>query len=511
MIGVKAPMKRGAPRPEKSAKKKKLLKETSVEPDTSAQDLATTMEDKSTVIKNPYVQYELPVEMPPLPASKEDDEATHLERVIKKVREQTDENEKVESPSKELEQYRALPRMMKIRYEELLEKVHPRELKDGEKPHLSWLEQHYGHLVSKRFWYDRFVKLAAAYCNVCPDSEDVWEKELNELEKVVGHLVPFTDAEKEFQELYKYYERDHWKIDGPVSLEFLRGRYASDGDNQEAYEAGDEAGDDSQTSGDDDRYVRESCPLHEDEVIKCLNPDDEFRCAFFKCSRRDCPVFFTTDTKTAVYHQILHAIHPTIREQLIDGSLKCHCDFTPNMKLSQSKKNFNRVYLTCRKKNAPCTFFQFIHWKPRPKEGPLDGFIQKAPKVQRFARSEAIECIPSELHRQQKKQGFCVNDPCTQQLVATGLDRFKKDDVFLGRPEKPNDVFSWKPSHLFGTYPGSEWKNGERVVKTSGRTTHGFVPDPNYQPPFQRGIHMTEADIARKRFGPGWTTGSCLF
>ena len=198
------------------------------------------------------------------------------------------------------------------------------------------------------------------------------------------------------------------QIDGPFTLEFLRGRYADyqeppdayDAIDQEAYEAEDEdSGADSPgEDSDDDRYVPEACPIHEDEVMNCLNPGDEFRCAFFKCSRRDCPVFYTDGTRAAVHHQIDHACHPIIREQLLEGTLKCHCDYTPNMKLSKSKKNFNRVFLTCFKKQDPFTYFPFIHWKPRPQEGPIDRHVQKLP------RSQALNCIPSEMHRQQKQQ-----------------------------------------------------------------------------------------------------------
>ena len=105
-----------------------------------------------------------------------------------------------------------LPYLMGERYQELLKKVKPSELIPGNPPSLTWLEDKYGHLVDKDFWYDRLVKLASTFKETCEG--DVFDMTEAELEATVGHLVPYTEEEKEYLQLLDNYNQSPLKIDG---------------------------------------------------------------------------------------------------------------------------------------------------------------------------------------------------------------------------------------------------------------------------------------------------------
>ena len=113
-----------------------------------------------------------------------------------------------------------LPHLMGFRYKLLLAKTNPKELVPGQPPYLTWLEDKYGHLVEKEFWYDRTVKLASTYKEMCEG--DVFDKTLGEMEQAVGHLVPYTKEEKEYLQLMENYKKSPLQMDGRPSLEYLR-------------------------------------------------------------------------------------------------------------------------------------------------------------------------------------------------------------------------------------------------------------------------------------------------
>ena len=116
-----------------------------------------------------------------------------------------------------------LPLLMRFRYQLLLEKARPEERLEGTPPHLSWLETKYGHLVEKPVWYNRLVKLANTYLQVQPrDERGFKDKTLGELENAVGHLVPYTEGEKEFLQLLEKLKKSRVQLAGEPDLTFLR-------------------------------------------------------------------------------------------------------------------------------------------------------------------------------------------------------------------------------------------------------------------------------------------------
>ena len=136
MIGVKRPFKLGAPKPPKSAKKKKLLKETKPIPDP----------DDATVIANPHTE---PMVQKP---------SDLMEEMAPPFTEVVDEGymaqieESVNCTPVDLEPCDKLPHKMRFRYRMLLKQSNPQ--KDGDNPSLTYLEDKYGHLVEKEFWYN---------------------------------------------------------------------------------------------------------------------------------------------------------------------------------------------------------------------------------------------------------------------------------------------------------------------------------------------------------------------
>ena len=314
--------------------------------------------------------------------------------------------EQMVSPTKPIPSQLELVGQMKGRYRMLLQQAKPDELAEGQAPSLPYLEDKYGHLVEKGFWYDRVVKLASTYVEIGQGEKKVWDLNHADLEEAVRHLVPFTEEEKEYQQLMENYKQSKVQIDGIPTLEFLRRHHANPPKAENLSDitkaALEDFLDEDQTVTEalnvDNRYVpNEACPIHEYKAMKCLNTDEVCGPLLFKCAQPECVVFYTSDTAEAVCHQLEQAIHPTVYEGLLHANLKCHYDFTPRMKLSRSEKNFGRVSLTCFKKTNPCNYFQWIHWKVRPPQGPIDAFVQKPPR----GRMYYTRHIPSEGQRQQ--------------------------------------------------------------------------------------------------------------
>ena len=83
-----------------------------------------------------------------------------------------------------------------------------------------------------------------------------------------------------------------------------------------------------------------------------------------------CPVFFGGfEQKLTVLNKLCHEIHTKIHQAW--GAIACFCDLVPKLKLSQTEKNPNKVFLTCPKmRGARCNFFQWIHLAPKPLKVP---------------------------------------------------------------------------------------------------------------------------------------------
>ena len=83
-----------------------------------------------------------------------------------------------------------------------------------------------------------------------------------------------------------------------------------------------------------------------------------------------CPVYFgNADSKQTVLDTICNSIHPKIYEQW--GTFSCHCGLVPRLKLSQTPRNPNKVFVSCPKtREARCNYFQWIHQAPKPVKVP---------------------------------------------------------------------------------------------------------------------------------------------
>ena len=77
--------------------------------------------------------------------------------------------------------------------------------------------------------------------------------------------------------------------------------------------------------------------------------------------RSTCPVYFgNADNKQTVLNTICNEMHGKIQQQW--GTFTCHCGLVPTLKLSQTSRNPNKVFLCCPKtKEARCGYFQWIH------------------------------------------------------------------------------------------------------------------------------------------------------
>ena len=104
-------------------------------------------------------------------------------------------------------------------------------------------------------------------------------------------------------------------------------------------------------------YLMEaSKPLHTNFVL----PDQG------KALGYTCPVYFgNADSKQKGLDAICNSIYPKIYEQW--GTFSCHCGLVPRLKLSQTSRNPNKVFLSCPKeRETQCHYFQWIHQAPKP-------------------------------------------------------------------------------------------------------------------------------------------------
>ena len=126
------------------------------------------------------------------------------------------------------------------------------------------------------------------------------------------------------------------------------------------------------------RKVQEQkCPYHKED-LKCLNPDAESGAFYFKCPVDHCITFVTDDNAGTVIRLLWETAH----REIVRGWMThlCDCGKRPFLKLSQSAKNPNRLFLCCPKKKHqnPCKYFQWVDSKPyqpkREAHRPLDVF-----------------------------------------------------------------------------------------------------------------------------------------
>ena len=552
MIGVKRPLKLGTQKPPKSVKKKKVLKET--------KPLADP--DDSTVITNPYAEYmeQKPSELmeeivvPPhwstvFPSGEEYLNYQKPNLVLKEVLDKSSDSgvesedpsdlascsiepgmyktevlEEGEIPKAEdmvknvLEFPPKLPHIMGFRYQLLLEKANPKELIPGQPPSLTWLEDKYGHLIEKDFWYDRTVKLANLYMEMCEG--DVFDMARCDLEKAVGHLVPYTEEEQEYNRLMKNYEKSPVQIDGMPTLAFLRKYHSkplSTKDKARMLRAeqvppASNHAKITQALVDEalTRYVPdERCPIHEEVAMTCLNADDPCGALLFKCQKPDCSVFYTSDTSEDVRFQLGQEIHPTVHQGLFDGTLKCHCDFTPRMRMSRTEKNPGRVFLSCFKKSNPCCYFQWVHWKVRPVEGPMDAHVQSLgtwhrPAYTKYHRTCPPDIQPKPYSRPENARRppilNALRNKSSQQLVCTGLDRFKKDNVKMYPAQDP-----WgRPSPFENDKWWTQKQNEHTQLTNAINPNGGFKPSPLFgqSNQFKNGLYVGENSFASDFFDP---------
>ena len=77
-----------------------------------------------------------------------------------------------------------------------------------------------------------------------------------------------------------------------------------------------------------------------------------------------CPMYFgNADQKQTELNTICDEIHAKIQEQW--GAFACHCGLVPRLKLSQTARNPNKVFLSCPKaREERCNYFQ--NWKKGP-------------------------------------------------------------------------------------------------------------------------------------------------
>ena len=132
--------------------------------------------------------------------------------------------------------------------------------------------------------------------------------------------------------------------------------------------------------------MEETKPLHTNFVL----PDQRLSLCY------TCPVYFGSfENKQKVLEALCNEIHSKVLNKW--GTFSCHCGLVPNLKLSQTRRNKNKVFLGCPKKlEARCNFFQWIHEAPKP------AYVSKT--ATRSALKKPLNDMVSEKMSIQKRQ-----------------------------------------------------------------------------------------------------------
>ena len=195
------------------------------------------------------------------------------------------------------------------------------------------------------------------------------------------------------------------------------------------------------------------CPFHPCENVNCLNPDAEFGALYYRCPYPNCCVWFTSETYGIVLDVLQNITNKKLLPLFQDASLRCECNLVPNMELSKSEKNHNKVFLCCGNKNKDekCGYFQFTHWSPwkpkRPSQPTMDDFMYRPPQQQNQTKYRPP---PNRLNGWPRPIPFSPEreEPITRRKPL-------KEDYFRKSYNSSNHMVPWsvhgKP-HLFGSY-----------------------------------------------------------
>lgn len=184
------------------------------------------------------------------------------------------------------------------------------------------------------------------------------------------------------------------------------------------------------------------------------------------------------------------------------------------MKLSQSQKNFGRVFLTCFKRENPCNYFQWIHWKVRQPKGPMDRYVRDLPD-----EGQRQDRILQEVRRDTRPARWGVdtsrprrvNHEKTMYVHEDRLQKLKKEDV---KTKIPTEYLPWgsqskrysiqydvqqKNEYDYDKESRKPWPSHPRYApdydekreKAKRVSRYGFSPSPDYDgKDFVRGLYV---------------------
>ena len=103
------------------------------------------------------------------------------------------------------------------------------------------------------------------------------------------------------------------------------------------------------------------CPFHKvplEDVESTLNRDDCDPCV--RCNEEDCVVFSSKKNAEKVIEGLKTQMHSALRKEW--HRITCKCGYRPNLSMSRSEKNPDRLLLSCSwlPKEDRCRFFQWI-------------------------------------------------------------------------------------------------------------------------------------------------------
>ena len=110
--------------------------------------------------------------------------------------------------------------------------------------------------------------------------------------------------------------------------------------------------------------VQQPYPFHPSETLRVLIPEAEVGPRYCKGPVDRCRVGCTTETAHSILPKLTQNTHPKVRAKSTQGRLRrakstqgrCKCGRSPPMKVSRTRKNFYRMFLTC----DGCGYFRWM-------------------------------------------------------------------------------------------------------------------------------------------------------
>ena len=195
-----------------------------------------------------------------------------------------------------------------------------------------------------------------------------------------------------------------------------------------------------------------------------------------------CPRFYGKNAdKLKVYDALKKDMHAEVKSQW--GELKCHCSRIPNLRLSKTSRNLNKVFLTCgtpASAETRCKYFQWIHTSLFIDKRPLHNlkYATNLSRAEWMRQAEANVETWKQRNGWYNKQDVQTQTSCLNQF-AESAKKFAESAKKQEEQRKVQTKYPWKSTPLPSTFQSSpeiakELKKREQWKEVVSIANHRF-------------------------------------